>query len=33
MRQEEKDRIAAWLAAFSLVTLFIGIVYVIIVGC
>jgi hypothetical protein len=33
MRQEEKDRIAAWLAAFSLVVLFATIAYAAIVGC
>jgi hypothetical protein len=33
MRQEERDRIAAWLAAFSLLSLFIGITYALVVGC
>ena len=33
MRQEEKDRIATWLAAFALVALFVSIGYVFIVGC
>ena len=33
LSQEEKDRIATWLAAFALVALFVSIGYVFIVGC
>ena len=33
MRQEDKDRLATWMAAFAIVTIFFSIVYAAIVGC